>query len=147
LLGLIVLLMFSGSMMSSEFSRGTARLIAVRPVLRSEFVLAKILLGMTYAVVWCSGWRGDVSMASCLVTVGVTTERSRLRPNRCAGRIARMGLVLPLWAQQPRCVWRSSCKYSAALARRWADPGRHGEARLGVADFLFELPGSALLLT
>lgn len=49
LLGLLLILTYSASLVSSETSSGTIRLVLVRPILRHEFLLAKLLLGMTYA--------------------------------------------------------------------------------------------------
>ncbi len=50
LLGLLVVVLFSVTQTSSELTHGTVRLILVRPMLRSDFVFAKLLLGMLYVV-------------------------------------------------------------------------------------------------
>lgn len=49
LLGLLVVVMFSASLVSTELSRGTACLVLVRPIRRHEFLLAKFLTAITYA--------------------------------------------------------------------------------------------------
>ncbi|MCC6488206.1 MAG: ABC transporter permease subunit [Candidatus Hydrogenedentes bacterium] len=49
LLGLLLVLTFCAGLVSSEMGSGTIRLVLVRPLLRHEFLLAKLLLGMTYA--------------------------------------------------------------------------------------------------
>ncbi|MDX9971433.1 MAG: ABC transporter permease subunit [FCB group bacterium] len=50
LLGVVVLLAYCAGLVASELGGGTARLALVRPILRHEFLFAKLLLGMTYAV-------------------------------------------------------------------------------------------------
>ncbi len=50
LLGLLVLITYCASLVSSELGSGTIRMVLVRPILRHEFLLAKLMLGMTYAV-------------------------------------------------------------------------------------------------
>ena len=50
LLGLLLILTYCAGLVSSETSSGTIRLILVRPLLRHEFLLAKLLHGMTYAL-------------------------------------------------------------------------------------------------
>lgn len=50
LLGLLLILTYCAGLVSSETSSGTLRLILVRPLLRHEFLLAKLLHGMTYAL-------------------------------------------------------------------------------------------------
>jgi len=49
LVGMFFVLMYGAGLISSELSRGTARLAFVRPVLRREWLAAKTLLGVTYA--------------------------------------------------------------------------------------------------
>ncbi len=50
LLGLLLILTYCAGLVSSEMSSGTIRLILVRPLRRHEFLLAKLLHGMTYAL-------------------------------------------------------------------------------------------------
>jgi ABC-type transport system involved in multi-copper enzyme maturation permease subunit len=50
LLGAFLLLSFCAGLVSSEIGTGTIRLVLTRPLLRHEFILAKLMLGMTYAV-------------------------------------------------------------------------------------------------
>ncbi len=49
LLGLILVLTYCASLISSEVASGALRFICVRPILRHELVLAKVLLGLAYA--------------------------------------------------------------------------------------------------
>jgi len=49
-LGLLLLLCYSASLVSSELGSGTIRTVLVRPILRHEFLLAKLMMGVTYAV-------------------------------------------------------------------------------------------------
>ncbi len=51
LLGLVLLLTYCAGLISSELSGGSIRMVLVRPLRRCEFLAAKLLLGMTYAVV------------------------------------------------------------------------------------------------
>ena len=51
LLGLLLLLMYCAGLVSSELSSGSIRMVLVRPVKRWEFLGAKLMLGMSYAVV------------------------------------------------------------------------------------------------
>ncbi len=51
LVGLILLLAYCASLVSNELASGTIRTLLVRPLRRYEFLAAKLLLGMTYAVV------------------------------------------------------------------------------------------------
>jgi len=50
LLGFMLLLMYCAALVSSEIGSGSICLSLLRPLRRHEFILAKILLGMTYAV-------------------------------------------------------------------------------------------------
>jgi len=61
LLGLIVLLIYCASLVSSELGQGTICSMLLRPLRRHEFIIAKILLGMSYATlltveVSLAGW-------------------------------------------------------------------------------------------
>ncbi|MBI5094065.1 MAG: ABC transporter permease subunit [Candidatus Hydrogenedentes bacterium] len=49
-LGLILILSYSASLVSSELSSGAIRNVMVRPLYRHEFLAAKLLLGMSYAL-------------------------------------------------------------------------------------------------
>ena len=48
-LGFILLLIFCAGLLSQEMQSGSIRQVLVRPLYRHEYVLAKMLLGMTYA--------------------------------------------------------------------------------------------------
>jgi ABC-2 type transport system permease protein len=71
LAGLVFLLVFCASLVSSEMSTGVVRMVLVRPIRRSEFLAAKILAGISYAlllsaVVAATSWtlvllRGDLT--------------------------------------------------------------------------------------
>lgn len=50
LLGLFLLLSFCASLVSSETGSGTIRLLVTRPLFRHEFIIAKLLTGLTYAL-------------------------------------------------------------------------------------------------
>jgi ABC-type transport system involved in multi-copper enzyme maturation permease subunit len=50
LLGLLLIVIFCTGLISSEMSRGTIRLVLVRPLRRFEFLCAKFLLGTTFAL-------------------------------------------------------------------------------------------------
>jgi ABC-type transport system involved in multi-copper enzyme maturation permease subunit len=51
LLGLLLLLVYCASLVSSELGSGSVCMVLVRPILRHEYILAKLLLGMTYALI------------------------------------------------------------------------------------------------
>ena len=51
LLGWLFLVAYCAALVSSEVAGGTVRLVLVRPLLRHEFILAKLLHGMTYAFI------------------------------------------------------------------------------------------------
>ncbi len=51
LLGWLFLVAYCAALVSSEVAGGTVRLVLVRPLLRHEFILAKLLHGMTYALI------------------------------------------------------------------------------------------------
>ena len=69
-LGFIMLLTFASTLVASETARGNVRAILLRPVRREEFILAKLLLGYSYAALltvvvgfcaWGVAWfRGDL---------------------------------------------------------------------------------------
>ncbi len=50
MLGLVLVLTYCAGLVSSELGAGTIRTVLVRPIRRTEFLAAKVLLGMTYAV-------------------------------------------------------------------------------------------------
>jgi len=69
-LGFIMLLTFASTLVVSETARGSVRAVLLRPVRREEFILAKLLLGFSYAglltavvgvCAWAVSWfRGDL---------------------------------------------------------------------------------------
>lgn len=50
LIGFLMILVFSASLVSSEVSSGTIRLLLVRPLRRQELLAAKTLVGLTYVL-------------------------------------------------------------------------------------------------
>lgn len=50
LFGFLMLLVYSASLVSTELGSGTIRMILIRPIRRSEYLAAKMLNGMTYAL-------------------------------------------------------------------------------------------------
>lgn len=50
LVGLLILLVYCAGLMASELNSGSIQMALIRPIRRHEFFLAKLLLGMTYAV-------------------------------------------------------------------------------------------------
>jgi len=48
---LIVIVIFCSGLIASELSRGTIRTVLVKPLRRTEFLLAKFLWGMTFAAI------------------------------------------------------------------------------------------------
>lgn len=50
LFGFLMLLVYSASLVSTELGSGTIRMILVRPIRRTEYLAAKMLNGMTYAL-------------------------------------------------------------------------------------------------
>lgn len=68
-LGLFLVLSFCASLVSGEVGTGSIRLLLTRPLLRHEFVAAKLLLGLTYSitlslVVALSAWGIAVTLGS-----------------------------------------------------------------------------------
>lgn len=69
-LGFIMLLTFASTLVVSETARGSVRALLLRPILREELILAKLLLGFSYAALltavvglcaWLvAWWRGDL---------------------------------------------------------------------------------------
>lgn len=55
IIGLLVILIYGGGLISTEMASGTIRLVLVRPLLRHEWLLAKVLLAMTYVVALAAG--------------------------------------------------------------------------------------------
>lgn len=50
LLGFFILLIYCAGLVSNELSSGTICMVLIRPLRRREFLAAKLLMGMTYAV-------------------------------------------------------------------------------------------------
>lgn len=61
MLGLFVILIFSSGLIASEVSQGTIRTVLVKPLRRTEFLIANFLLGVTFAglvlvLAACTSW-------------------------------------------------------------------------------------------
>ena len=70
-LGTLLIVSYSAGLVAGEISSGTIRLVLVRPLRRGEFILAKFLVGLTYAMAltalagitaWSAAWiLGDLT--------------------------------------------------------------------------------------
>lgn len=78
-LGLFVLLIYCAGLVSPELSSGTIRTVLVRPLRRREFILAKMLTGMTYACV--------ISLVTAVSTWGLAYGLGDLSGIRFAGDV------------------------------------------------------------
>lgn len=120
-LGLLLVLAFSAALIASELGAGSIRLALVRPLHRYEFVVAKLLLGMSYAVLlalvagvasWAMAYAlGDVRGVSYGGELVYTAEEMR--------ETYLLGLLLtlaPLWAAVAFAVMLSTLTRSAAAA-------------------------------
>ncbi|HIJ66425.1 MAG TPA: ABC transporter permease subunit [Candidatus Hydrogenedentes bacterium] len=121
LVGAFMLILFCSGLMSKELSSGTIRLVLVRPLRRWEFLAAKLLLGMSYAVLlsalgaatsWgIAGLFGDLE--------GVTFGGELIYTGAAMARAYLFGLVLgffPLFAAVAYAVFISGCTRSTGAA-------------------------------
>lgn len=79
LLGAFLLLSFCAGLVSSEIATGTIRLMLTRPLLRHEFILAKLMLGMTYALL--------LTVLAVLSTWGIAFAFGRLTGVEYGGEV------------------------------------------------------------
>lgn len=120
-LGFIMLLTFASTLVVSETARGSVRAILLRPVLREEFIVAKLLLGFSYAILltavvgvfaWAVAWfRGDllgVHVGGELVFTSGEMWKSYL-----AGALLSL---LPQWAGVSVAVLYSTLARSTSMA-------------------------------
>jgi len=146
LLGFLILLVYCAALVSSELGNGAICLILVRPLRRSEFVLAKLLLAMTYAIllaataavsswlaVFTLGDLGGITYGGEVIYTGMDMIETYL--------IGMALALLPLFAAAAYAVMISSLTRSTGAAIGctvgiWivADIVKHP---LGVAPFLF----------
>jgi len=119
--GVFMLVIFSSLLVSTELASGTVRFVLVRPLRRHEFLAAKLLLGMSYAVVlaviasaaaWAiAGVFGDLK--------GVTYGGEVLYTGAAITFAYGFGLALglfPLFAAVAYAVFISSCTRSTGAA-------------------------------
>lgn len=121
LLGLLMLLMYCAGLIASELGNGSICFTLLRPVRRHEYLLAKLLLGMSYATVLTA----TVAVTSWLLTyafgelTGVTwggavtyTHIDMLRSYVCGALLVQ----LPLWAAAAFAIMVSTLTSSAGAA-------------------------------
>ena len=120
-LGFIMLLTFSSTLVASETTRGNARAILLRPILREEFILAKLLLGFSYAALltvlvgvctWAVAWiRGDLMGVHVGGELVFTTDQ--MWKSYVAGALLSL---LPQWAGVSVAVLFSTLARSSSMA-------------------------------
>ena len=89
--GLLLVLTFCAGLIASELHSGTIRMLLIRPIRRSELLVAKWCLGFTYAVVllgvvalsawigaWTTGGAAGVTLGGEVVYTQVEMERAYL---------------------------------------------------------------------
>ncbi len=102
IIGLLIILIYCSGLIATEVGSGTIRLVLVRPLRRHEFLLAKVLLAMTYVVVLaigvsCAAWAAVLFFGDA---VGVTSGGEMAFT---AGEVSvtyvvgGMAVLLPLW--------------------------------------------------
>ena len=146
LLGFLILLVYCAALVSSELGSGTICLILVRPLRRFEFVLAKLLLAMTYAVLLAataalSSWLAVLALGDL---GGVTYGGEVMYTGMEMIEIYLIGAALALlplfaaaaYAVMISCLTRSTGAAIGSAVGIWivADIVKHP---LGVAPFLF----------
>lgn len=120
-LGFLLLLIYCAGLVSSELGSGTIRQVLVRPVRRHEFLIAKLLSGMTYAVLltgvaavssWTVAWiLGDL--------VGVNFGGELLYTREQMSNAYLMGTalsLLPQWAGVSYAILLSTLTRSPVAA-------------------------------
>jgi len=121
LLGLVLLLAYCAQLVSSELGRGTVCLMLTRPLRRREFLVAKLLLGMTYAVLLAliaglTAW-GVVALFGDLNGVGYGGEALFGNTDMLLAYVIGLGLaLLPLFAACAYAVMISSLTRSTGAA-------------------------------
>lgn len=120
-LGFLIVLLFSSSLVSPELASGSIRIMLVRPLRRSELIAAKILTGMTYALVlnllalgtaWIvAAWWGE------LIGVYYGAELLHGDQEMAGAYAAAAGLaLLPQFAGVALGVFLSACTKNTAAA-------------------------------
>jgi len=146
LLGLILLLTYTATLVASELGSGTVCLMLVRPLRRGEFVVAKLFLAMTYSICLAlttglAAWTVTAAFGD-LDGVGYGGEIVVANIDMAMAYGAGMGLVLlPLFAASAYAVMVSTLTRSTGAAVASAigiwiliDLIKHP---LGVAPFVF----------
>lgn len=120
-LGFIMLLTFASTLVVSETARGSVRAILLRPVRREEFILAKLLLGFSYAALltavvgvcaWAVAWfRGDLMGVHVGGELVFTT--GEMWKSYLAGALLSL---LPQWAGVSMAVLFSTLARSTSMA-------------------------------
>lgn len=120
-LGFIMLLTFASTLVASETARGNVRAILLRPILREEFILAKLLLGFSYAVLltvvvgactWIVAWaRGDLMGIHVGGELVFTTNQ--MWQSYAAGALISL---LPQWAGASMAIFFSTLARSSSMA-------------------------------
>lgn len=121
LLGLLLLVTYCAGTVSTELGRGTARLLLVRPLLRSEYLAAKLLFGMAYAaalvlVAGVASWSLALGFGD-LRGVSLGGELMHTGGEMILAYLAAAALSLfPLWAAAAYAVMISTLTRSSGAA-------------------------------
>lgn len=115
-LGFIILLGFSATLVASEKSHGTLRLLLVRPVLRHELLLAKFGMAGMYALVLVlvtaiGAWAAPMAMGELL---GVSYGGELVFPGQAMQTAYALGMVL---AMLPLMAAAACCLLVSVIAR------------------------------
>ena len=86
LLGLFLVLSFCASLVSGETGTGSIRLLLTRPLLRHEFIVAKLLIGLTYAF--------TLSLLVAVVAWGIGITFGSISGNEYGGESCLPGAML-----------------------------------------------------
>jgi len=119
--GPLLVLIYAAALMSSELSSGTIRMVLIRPVLRLEFLSAKLLLGMTYAAVLAvlaavTSWGAALALGELS---GVSYGGEIVYTNGEMGAtyvLAMLAALLPLWAAAAFALMLSSLTRNSSAA-------------------------------
>jgi len=120
-IGFFLLLVFCANLIAVELENGSIRQTLVRPVLRQEYVLAKLGIGMTYAVlltcvVAISSWTLVYALGD---TVGVSDGAEQVYTHLDMLTVYTLGLllgILPQWAGVSFALFISTCTRRPIIA-------------------------------
>jgi ABC-2 type transport system permease protein len=141
-----MLLTFASTLVASETARGNVRAILLRPVRREEFILAKLLLGYSYAALltgvvavcaWGVAWfRGDLMGIHMGGELVITADQMLW-----SYALGALLSLLPQWAGVSMALFFSTLARSSSMAislslGTWilSDLAKYP---LGIAPFLF----------